>query len=215
MQSVPRLYRPLLADIKEPLLEGAKHYEELGEHAGQFAAFLTFVSLDPGDIFTIKELADATGFLPLEGLERAAQTLVTSFEGAGGRRKEYWNNRLFPYLHSIWPKSSSLITPAISESFALLCLTADELFPEALQELEYWIKPSQSLLILFDHMNETKICTKFPEEALKFLNLVVSDDPDWPLTDLQKCLSDIKQSNEQLTSNPLFVRLNDLAKRYG
>ena len=64
----PRLYRPLLADIKKYFLEGAKHYQELGEHAGQFAAFLTFVSLDPGDIFTTKELTDATGCLPVEGL---------------------------------------------------------------------------------------------------------------------------------------------------
>lgn len=211
----PRLYRPFLADIKEPFLEGATHYQELGEHAEQFAAFLTFVSLDPGDIFTIKELADATGCLPLKGLERVAQTLLTSFENMQDRREEYWDNRLIPYLHSIWPKNSSLITPAISESFAQLCLTANELFPKALQELEYWIKPSQSLPLIFDLMNENNICTKFPEEALKFLNLVVGDDPDWPLTGLHKCLSDIKQSNEQLTSDLLFVRLNDLAKRYG
>lgn len=210
----PRLYRPLLADIKVPLLEGAKHYKELGRHAGQFAEFFTFISLDPGDIFTTKELTDATGYLPVEGLERVAQTLVTTFESAQNRRKEYWHNRLIPYLHSIWPKNSSLITPIISESFALLCLIADELFSEALQELEYWIKPSQNLFIIFDHMNEYKICTKFPEEALKFLDLVVGDDPNWLLGDLQKCLNDIKQSNEQLTSDSRFVRLNDLAKRY-
>jgi len=210
----PRLYRPLLADIKEPLLEGAKHYQELGKYAGQFSAFLTFVSLDPGDIFTTKELTDATECLQVEGLEKAAQTLVTAFESAQDRQKEYWNNRLIPYLHSIWPKNSSQITPRISESFALLCLTANELFPEALQELEYWIKPSQSLPLLFDRMNKNKICTKFPEEALKFLDMVVGDNPNWLLGDLQKCLNDIKQSNEQLTSDYRFVRLDDLAKRY-
>lgn len=210
----PRLYRPLLADIKIPLLEGAKHYEELGKHAGQFAEFLTFISLDPGDIFTTKELTDATGCLPVEGLERASQTLVTAFKGAQNRRKEYWHNRLVPYLHSIWPKNSSLITPIISESFALLCLTADELFSEALQELEHYIKPSQNLSLLFDLMKENRICTKFPEETLKFLDLVVGNDTNWMLGDLQKYLNVIKQSNEQLTNDSRFVRLNDLAKRY-
>lgn len=210
----PRLYRPLLADIKVPLLEGAKHYKELGKNAGQFAAFLTFVSLDPGDIFTTKELTDATGYLPVEGLERVAQTLVTAFESARDRQKEYWNNRLIPYLHSIWPKDSSQITPIISESFAQLCLIANELFPEALKVLEYWIKPLKSLDILFDLMNENKICTKFPEEALKFLNMVVSDDLNWPSGDLQKCLDVIKQNNEKLENDHFFVRLNDIAKRY-
>lgn len=210
----PRLYRPLLEDIKEPLLEGAKHYQELGKHAGQFAAFLTYVALDPGDIFTTEELSNATKCLPKEGLERTAQTLVTALVSAQDRRGEYWDNRLIPYLHSIWPKDISLITPIISESFALLCLAADESFPEALQKLESWIKPSQSPQILFDRMDKNQICTKFSKEALNFLDLVVSDDAHWLSGDFQKCLDVIEQKNQQLISDPRFVRLTTLARRH-
>lgn len=210
----PRLYRPLLADIKEPLLEGAKHYQELGKHAGQFAAFLTYIALDPGDIVTTEELSNATKCLPEEGLERTAQTLVTALVSAQDRRGEYWNNRLIPYLHSIWPKDLCLITPIISESFALLCLAADESFPEALQELKYWINSLKNPNILFRRMHEGEICTKFPEEALNFLDLVVGDDPNWLLGDLQKCLDDVIKNNEQLKSDLRFVRLINLARRF-
>ncbi|AKB31812.1 hypothetical protein MSSIH_1122 [Methanosarcina siciliae HI350] len=211
----PRLYRPLMVDIKEPFLKGAKHYRELGKHAGQFAAFLTFISLDPGDIFSTDELADATGHLPVEGLERVVQTLITALEGARDQRGEYLHNRLFPYLHDIWPKDRSLITSTISRNFALLCLAADEFFPEALEELKYLINSLQNPGILFSRMHKGEICTKFPEEALSFLDLVVVDSPPWLSRDLHKCLNDIAQSNEQLTSDSRFVRLNDLAKKYG
>jgi len=40
----PRPYRPLLSAIKQPLLETATHYGELGKHAEQYAAFLTFTA---------------------------------------------------------------------------------------------------------------------------------------------------------------------------
>lgn len=210
----PRIYRPLLVEIKEPLLEGAKHYKELGKHAGQFAAFLTFLALDPGDIFTTEELTTATGCLPVEGLERTAQTLITAFDSVPDNRNEYWYNRLLPYIHDVWPKNRDLITPIISESFALLCLAADELFPEALRELKYWIKSLQNPNILFISMHDGKICTKFPEESLGFLDAVVSNDVFWLSEDFQKCLVAIEKKNQQLTSDPRFVRLTDLARRH-
>ncbi len=72
----PRLYRPLLSAIKQPFLESAEHYEELGNHDEQYASFLTFVALDPGDTFTTKELANAVRGLPAGGLENSAQALV-------------------------------------------------------------------------------------------------------------------------------------------
>ena len=42
----PRLYQPLLISIKIPFLDTANHYNELGEHARQYAAFLTYAALN-------------------------------------------------------------------------------------------------------------------------------------------------------------------------
>jgi hypothetical protein len=45
----PRLYRPLLIAFKSQFLSTAHHYADLGEHGRQFAAFLTYAALDPGE----------------------------------------------------------------------------------------------------------------------------------------------------------------------
>ena len=53
----PRLDGPLLLAIKLSMITAASHYVRLGKHAEQFATFLTFAALDPGEIFTTNELA--------------------------------------------------------------------------------------------------------------------------------------------------------------
>jgi hypothetical protein len=92
----PRLYRPLLAAFKQPLLDTASHYDQLGDHAKQYADFLTFAALEPADTFTSSELAKATAKLPQDGLQHAAQALARALGGAGEQRVEYWRNRLVP-----------------------------------------------------------------------------------------------------------------------
>lgn len=211
----PRLYRPLLAAIKEPMLETAAHYNELGNHAEQYADFLTFAALDPGDTFTPKELADATQRLPERGLRSSAQALVRALEGARDQRDEYWYNRVLPYLNNIWPKSRDLITSAISESFARLCLAAGGLFPEALQKLRHWLQPVQYSDYLVHILHEAKLCEQFPEDALAFLYAVVGDEAQGYPRELQQCLDEIEQADKQLTEDTRFVALVVLTRRHG
>ncbi|WP_372522111.1 anti-phage defense-associated sirtuin Dsr1 [Sulfuricaulis sp.] len=211
----PRLYRPLLSAIKQPLLETAARYGELGKHADQYAAFLTFAALDPGDTFTPKELADAIRRLPADGLKSSAQALVRALEGARDQRGEYWRNRLLPYLRSIWPKTRELITPAISENLARLCVAAGAAFPEALQELRYWLQPAQNPDFLVHLMHEAKLCEKFPEDALAFLTVVVADDAQWLPRELRQCLDAIEHADQQLANDVRFIRLAELIRRGG
>lgn len=211
----PRLYRPLLTAIKQPLLETARHYDHLGGHAEQYAAFLTFVALDPGDIFTTKELAEATHTLPSEGLQSAAQAVTRAIEGAGEQRGEYWRNRVLPYLKSVWPKTRDVITPAISESLARLCVAARDAFPEALAELRYLLQPVEHPGFLFHLMSEAKLCEQFPSVALAFLNTVIGNDAKWPLRELKQCLDGIESADRELAKDATFIRLTDLYRRRG
>lgn len=211
----PRLYRPFMTAIKMPFLETATHYEHLGRHAEQYASLLTFAALDPGDTFTPVELADATRRLPADGLQGSAQALVRALEGARDKRGEYWRNRLLPFLRNIWPKSRELITPSISESLARLCVAAGEAFPEALQELRSWLQPVQDPDYIVDVMHEAKLCEQFPGDALTFLDTVVGNDAQWLLSELQQCLNDIEQANQQLANDARFVRLTELTRRRG
>lgn len=209
----PRLYRPFMTAIKVPFLETALHYERLGDHAEQYAAFLTFAALDPGDTFTPEELASAIGRLPEAGLESSAQALVRALEGAREQPEEYWRNRLLPFLHNIWPKSRELITPSISESLARLCVAAGEAFPEVLHELHNWLQSVQHPDYVVHLLYEAKLCEQFPGDALTLLDTVVGNDAQWLPRELRKCLDEIEQANPQLNTDVRFVRLAELCKR--
>ena len=120
----PRLFRPLLEQIRRPFLETAQHYGELGEHKEQYAGILTYAALEPGDTFTRSELALATRALPQDGLDNAADALTRAIEGAGPQQRDYWKNRVQPYIKAVWPKDRNRVTASISESFARACIAA-------------------------------------------------------------------------------------------
>ncbi len=210
----PRLYRPLLSDIKIPMLETAQRYTALDDiHAEQYISFLTFVALDPGDTFTTEELAGAMKHLPNSGLERVAQTLTSTLEGAGEQRSEYWLNRITPFLKQIWPQSNELITSKISENLALLCINAGDVFPEALNTLFYWLIPIEDPSYPINLLYEAELCKKHPTDALNFLDKIVGENAQWLTDDLQKCLNDIKQADQKLVTDRRFERLNVLYRR--
>ena len=211
----PRPYRPLLSAIKQPLLETATHYGELGKHAEQYAAFLTFTALDPGDTFTTKELVEATSKMPAEGLQSAAQAVIRALEGAGEQRGEYWRNRVLPYFNLVWPKTIDVMTPTISELLGQLCVAAQEAFPEALEKLQHWLQPVEHPFYLVRLLNEAKLCTQFSLDALVFLDTIVGDDAQFLPRELKQCLDDIKKADPTLAEDARFVRLSQVFERHG
>ena len=210
----PRIYRPLMEAIKPQFLATAQHYAELGDHGDQYAALLTFAALEPGDTFSKSELAGATRALPADGLQGAAQALVRALEGAGEQRTEYWRNRVLPYLKSIWPKSREVITPTISESLGRLCVAAQEDFPEALREMKHWLQPVAHPNYLVHLLHESKLCARFPEEALVFLYAVIECNAQWPPGDLKECLDTIREAQSKLEADDRFNTLREYLRKH-
>jgi hypothetical protein len=188
---------------------------QLGKHAEQFANFLTFAALDPGETFTIKELANATRALPMEGLQSAAVALVRALEGAGEQREEYWRNRVLPYFKSIWPKTREVISPSVSDSLARLCVAAGKAFPEAFDIFRHWLQPVNHPDYLVGRLFESSLCSQFPTDALAFLNAVIGDDAQWLSHELQQCLNEIQGANPTLANDERYSRLNELIRRRG
>jgi len=210
----PRLYRPLMEDIKHQFLSTAQHYEHLGNHGQQYAALLTFAALEPGNTFSRTELAAATRSLPAEGLHEAAQALVRALEGAGEQKTEYWVNRILPYLKSIWPKARENITPAISESFARLCIAAKDDFPQAMRELKRWLQPLNHPDIAVNLLHEANICIRFPEESLAFLSIIIGENAQWSPDNLKDCLDAIRDAQHGLENDERFERLREYLRRH-
>jgi len=210
----PRLYQPLLIAIKSSFLATASHYSDLGEHARQFAAFLTYAALNHLDGYTAQDFQAAVGALPQEGLDEVARALVQALEAAGEQREEYWKNRIQPFWRQIWPKSRDLASNSIAESLALLAIAARGEFHAALSAVIDWLRPIEHPYYVVHRLHESGLAKRFPKDALRLLDAVIHDQP-WPPRELGQCLHTIADASPALTRDPRYLRLTEYARRHG
>ncbi len=209
----PRLYRPLLSEIKSSFLATAQHYDSLGKHDEQYASLITFAALDPGDTFTKAELSNAIRALPQAGLLRSAKSLVQALEGAGEKRAEYWSNRVTPFLRTIWPKTRDFASPSIAETLGHLCIAADEAFPDAFATLRVWLQPPEHPNYLVHRFQAAQLGSRFPLLSLQFLDLVISEQAQWIPRDLEDCLEQIITTDPTLEETEEYGRIHGYVRR--
>lgn len=209
----PRLYEPLMLAFKAQFLDTANHYAELGDHARQFAAFLTYAALGPVAGYTADDWRTALRALPQQGLDESAQALVQALEGAADQREEYWKNRVQPFWHEVWPKSRDLATARIAESLARLCIAAGSEFPAAVAAVIDWLKPIEHPYYLIDRLLESGLCTRFPADCLSLLDAIV-EGQQWVAEELEKCLECVVQADSRLVQDPRYQRLREYARRW-
>ena len=210
----PRLYRPLLIAFKSQFLDTARHYTDLGEHAQQFAAFLTYAALGPIDGYTMEEFRDAIGALPQEGLHESAQALSQALEGAADQREEYWRNRIQPFWQHVWPKSRDLATPRIAESLVRLIIAAGAEFPAALRAVQDWLRPIEHPHYAVYRLHESGLIGRSPAEALRLLSIIIDDQPGVH-REVAQCLEAIVQATPGLAQDAQYRRLLEYSRRKG
>ncbi|MBR0871381.1 SIR2 family protein [Bradyrhizobium tropiciagri] len=210
----PRLYRPLLIAFKSQFLSTADHYGELGEHGGQFAAFLTYAALDPVEGYTSTDFRTAIGILPQEGLHEVARALSQALEGAGEQREDYWKNRVCPFWQEVWPKSRNLASDSIAESLALMSIAAGKEFPSALAAVTDWMRPVEHPHYVVHRLQESGLSARFPEAALRLLDVILTDQP-WAPSELPQCLEAIAKAMPSLQRDRRHQRLAEYARRHG
>jgi hypothetical protein len=209
----PRLYPPLMVLLKKDFISTASHYHALSDHHLQYAGFLTYVALELREEFSKSELGQATALLPPEGLSQALRVVVNALEAAGDRRLAYWQNRIVPYLKDTWPKWLATKTKEISDGFARLCLAAGDAFPLALRAVEPWLEVYDRRDVQVQQLKDSKLCERFPQEALHFLDLTVGDLFIYAAPDLGVCLNQIATSSPPLSSDPGMIRLREVVRR--
>ncbi len=210
----PRLYQPLLIAFKSQFLETASHYAELGEHAQQFAAVLTYAALGPTEGYSFEDFRDAIAALPSEGLREAARALSQALEGAGEQREEYWKHRIQVFWKHAWPKARNLAKSGISESLARMVIAARGEFPAALATVIDWLHPIEHSDFIVHLLYESNLCDRFPAEALQFLNAIIANQL-WPARELGSCLDRIARAVPQLEKDPRQLRLREYLRKLG
>lgn len=204
---------PLMEKIKPQFLEAASRFDELDRAQERYVALLTFIALDGGDTFTVPDLQQAVGLLPASGLTLTAEVLCQGLGSAGVRRKEYWNNRVVPFLRSIWPQEVARRTPEIARGLGRVCVAAREAFPDAVERLRPWLlRDNQPGQLLF-RLKEAELCVTFPEASLTFLDCVVGDDALSAVGNLVPCLDAIIRTCPALYQDSRYTRLDEIRQR--
>lgn len=210
----PRFYQPFISVIKKPLLETAKYYTMMDKNTSIYAEFLTYIALDRSDFFRNDELTSIIKNLPEEGLLGSIRELINALDGSGEHRHEYWKNRVKPFFLTFWPKSSEMITPKISETFSILCISTREDISEALQILKHWIILSEDLTFLFIKIEDAKLCTLYPMQILAVLDIIINDNWQKILPiELEQCLEKMKRQDFEISKDSRFIRLNQLYRK--
>ena len=204
----PRIYKPLLVELHDALLATAEHYGEIGEHATQYVAFLTYVALDSLDVFTGEELNLAFSQLPQEGVEEMAHTLSQSLESSGEKKEFQWENRVKPFFQDVWPKNMDQMSENMANHVARLVIASGSKFPDALPLLENWLQPIEHADYLVHLLNDERHCKNHPEYALSFLDKIITNQA-WMVEELGNCLSDLENSWPEVVQQPSFQRLKD------
>ncbi|MBB6157615.1 hypothetical protein HDC30_004866 [Pseudomonas sp. JAI115] len=208
----PRLHQNLLIVIKSYFLDTANHYNDLGQHSQQYAAFLTYAALGPIEGFTKAEFRTAIAALPVSGLEQSAQAIFQALEGAGNQREDYWKNRIQPFWQGVWPKSRDLATQGVAGSLARMCVAAGDEFPNALAAVRDWLRPLPHAHYLIKKLLESGLCSTLPETALNFLGMVI-DRESWLPLELGACLNEIINANESLRVDECYRQLLESFRR--
>lgn len=202
----PRLYMPLLAALKRELLCTARHFDELSKHGRQYATFLTYAALNNAEDYSYSDFRDAIAALPQEGLEKVSQALYSALEGSGEQREDYWKNRIHPFWQHVWPKSLDKTSETIADNLARMCIAAGNHFISALDTVCPWLRPLSHPDYVVQLLNESGICHRFPDAALRFLDVTIGNQR-WAPRELGSCLDAIKESAKGLEKDPRFMRL--------
>jgi len=208
----PRIYRPLMDEMKSSFLATAHHYDTLDAHQQQYANLLTVAALEPGDTFTATELANATSALPNQGLETTAWTLTRMLDSAGDRREAYWDNRVVNYLKRIWPRAQEHATEQIAEAFATLCSYAGNQFPDAVVLLQDWFLPLRHPGSILHILNESDHPEAHPDATLALLDRLVDLERSFVSSDFGSIMHRLETSGPSLTHDERFKRLRTIVQ---
>ena len=210
----PRLYQPVLIEIKEYFLDTANSYENLGEYRKNFARLLTGASLNKIEGFTLLEFSQAIAALPPDGLEAVANSLVKALEGSGEKKEEFWKHRIKPFWNDVWPQSHYKRSNSITKELAYLTLSAGNQFPEVLETVRHWLLKIERPDGFVHKLSESGLCSQFPEDSLKLLDIILSPDSNVHRPFLKNCLVEIKQNSPDICQMPQFDKLNKLTQKY-
>lgn len=214
----PRLTPDIASDIKNQLLRTVDHCNLLGRYEENYISLMTYIALDPEDIFTNAELKNIFQLLSENGRIHTLDTIWSELTSDENFASEYWENRVKLFFRDIWPKDGQYNTLNVSERIARICIAARGKFPDAVAQLTPWLRPLNDLnFIIYQLLSQRNdsnarinICKDFPQEMFVFLNKIIDSNTPWGANnEMEKILLCLEEYEPSLTGTPQFKALKE------
>ena len=134
-------YPPLLKDVKPFFIETARHYKNLYEEGNSFVFFATFLAVMGCVGYKTSDFRQLFSALPKESLPIVIEALTQGMTLDSNKTIRFWKNRIVPFWVDIWPGNRENVTTELSRKLALLALTSEEIFIQAVKLFQDWFIP--------------------------------------------------------------------------
>lgn len=209
----PKLYLPLLVQIKSELLETAFHFDSLGQYKGNYASFITHIALDKVRGVSKSELREVLNVMPKEGLKRVAR-VVYQLASASDKKASYWKNRVKPFLIGLWPNDKDKISPELSALLARIAITSDGSFSDAINTIINLLQPVTSLDLysICEEILKTRCAENYPKHTLDLLHKICPARREVSVaeTKFRKCLGAMVKADNKIMNDARYKKLDDL-----
>ena len=203
----------IVSIITSDLLESARHYERLGDLKSNYCGYLMRLAMDHADILFVNPAAfrSAIMVLPPQGRVHCVAFLRRCLSEAPDAAHT-WHHRVGPLLSALWPGvPDEQEAPEFFLGLAEICIVADDAFESALDQLQGWLlnAPPIRLDVITWRLKESRICARFPERALGFIELVCRSHHSSVRIDLSSLLAEAAEADPAIALSHTYIRLRD------
>ncbi|MCQ8866758.1 anti-phage defense-associated sirtuin Dsr1 [Vibrio splendidus] len=209
----PRIYLPLIENIKKTFLDTSSYLSLLEGGDRQYIQLFIYTALEQSSILSEDEVRKVLKDIPVSSLGVATNILSQALN-ASEHKEEYWVNRIYPIWKNSWPKSKDRMSESVVEALVMICIDSGEHFPEALTALKGYFGKIKHPDYSISKLLSSDIGQKFPRETIELLDKIVDrrGHPPHRLGELLLLAQDASL-NHDATSK--FIRLMEFADSRG
>ena len=145
-------------------------------------------------------------------------TSILYLKEIGNKKEDAWSNYVAPFFKYIWPKDQRFRSEDVTKFLVELISDSGDHFPCILSAVKPFLDPigdDHNVVFQFaiNGGREGNSITRFPNEILDLLDILISSETKYPLLFLDKILSIIADAKKSLVGDPRYKRLHRLSKK--
>jgi len=211
--SLLEVIKPLLLDLF-PWIEGFSWDRDMSLVAAQWLGFMRLAHANESRGLSSSEMRSVIRAMSDGTRNRFISWLVNVGQG----NENGWVKHVIPLINEDWPRERRYRTSAATRAWISLLDDAGDSFPAVYESVKKFLVPLDVQDQLFyrfarEFNDETPITTLFPEAVLDLMSRITPQVPTFTSYELPKVLALIAEAEQDLTSDPRYLRLIDLVER--